>query len=67
MNAKVTIKEIAKHAQVGTTTVSRVLNSHPYVSAEKRQRVMEAIKTLDYHPSQTARHLRGSPSACWAS
>lgn len=62
MNAKVTIKEIAKHAQVGTTTVSRVLNSHPYVSAEKRQRVMEAIKTLDYHPSQTARHLRGSPS-----
>ena len=62
MSAKVTIKEIAKHAQVGTTTVSRVLNSHPYVSTEKRRRVMEAIETLDYHPSQTARHLRGSPS-----
>lgn len=62
MDGKVTIKEIARHAQVGTTTVSRVLNDHPYVSDEKRQRVMDAIKELDYHPSQTARHLRGSPS-----
>ena len=62
MAAKVTIKEIAKHAGVGTTTVSRVLNDHPYVSDDKRERVERAIAALDYHPSQTARHLRGSPS-----
>ena len=60
--SKVTIKEIAKRARVGTTTVSRVLNDHPYVRAEKRQRVLAAIAELDYRPSQTARHLRGSPS-----
>ena len=62
MPAKVTIKEIARRAGVGTTTVSRVLNDHPYVSSDKRQRVQEAIADLDYRPSQTARHLRGSPS-----
>ncbi len=62
METKVTIKEIARYAGVGTTTVSRVLNDHPYVSEEKRRRVQEAIKELDFHPSQTARHLRGSPS-----
>ena len=62
MTSKITIKEIAKHADVGTTTESRVLNDHPYVSDEKRRRVEQAIAALDYHPSQTARHLRGSPS-----
>ncbi len=62
MRTKITIKEIAKFAGVGTTTVSRVLNDQPYVSDEKRRRVEQAIAVLDYHPSQTARHLRGSPS-----
>ena len=55
MTSKITIKEIAKHADVGTTTESRVLNDHPYVSDEKRRRVEQAIAALDYHPSQTAR------------
>ena len=29
MTGKITIKEIAKHADVGETTESRVLNDHP--------------------------------------
>lgn len=29
------IKDLAKMAGVSVTTVSRVLNNHPYVSAEK--------------------------------
>ena len=62
MTRKITIKEIARQAGVGTTTVSRVLNDHPYVSDEKRRRVEAAIAALDYRPSPTARHLRGSPS-----
>ena len=62
MSSRVTIREIARRAGVGTTTVSRVLNDHPYVSENKRQRVLDAIDALDYRPSQTARHLRGSPS-----
>ena len=61
-DAKVTIKEIARYAGVGTTTVSRVLNNHPYVSDEKRRRVEQAIAALHYRPSQTARHLRGGSS-----
>lgn len=34
MTSKITIKEIAQHAGVGTTTESRVLNDRPYVSDE---------------------------------
>lgn len=59
MNNKYTIKDIAKHAGVGTTTVSRVLNNHPYVSEEKRQAVLEAIDALNYRQNLSARWLRG--------
>ncbi len=31
------IKDIAKMAGVSVTTVSRVLNDHPYVSEEKKK------------------------------
>jgi len=62
METKITIRDIANHAKVGTTTVSRVLNNHPYVSEDKRQRVLDAIDTLNYRPSQMARNLRGGAS-----
>lgn len=62
MNNKVTIRDIANRAKVGTTTVSRVLNDHPYVSDDKRERVLKAIDELNYRPSHTARNLRGSTS-----
>ncbi len=62
MDRKVTIREIARQAGVSTTTVSRVLNDHPYVSDGKRRRVEQAIADLRYRPSQTARHLRGGSS-----
>lgn len=42
------IRDIAKHADVSVTTVSRVLNEHPYVSKEKRTRVHAAMKELGY-------------------
>lgn len=57
-----TIKDIAKHAGVGTTTVSRVLNNHPYVSDEKRQQVLKAIEDLNYRPNINAKWLRESSS-----
>lgn len=60
MSNNLTIKDIAKHAGVGTTTVSRVLNDHPYVSEEKRQKVLEAIDELDYRRNLSARWLRGT-------
>lgn len=60
--ANLTIKDIAKHAGVGTTTVSRVLNNHPYVSAEVREKVMAAVNELGYRPNYNARWLRGRQS-----
>ncbi|MGE6631953.1 LacI family DNA-binding transcriptional regulator [Bacillus sp. NPDC077027] len=53
-----TIYEIAKRCGVSTTTVSRVLNNHPYVADEKRQHILEVIKEMEYTPSSVARTLR---------
>ncbi|WP_054956532.1 LacI family DNA-binding transcriptional regulator [Paenibacillus dakarensis] len=51
------IKEIAKLAGVSISTVSRVLNDHPYVSDEKRARVLETMKQLKYARNMNAVHL----------
>lgn len=48
------IRDIAKHADVSVTTVSRVLNEHPYVSKEKRERVQRAMAELGYLRNQQA-------------
>lgn len=48
------IRDIAKCAEVSVTTVSRVINDHPYVSDEKRRRVHEAMKELGYIRNQQA-------------
>jgi LacI family transcriptional regulator len=53
----VTIADVAALAGVGRGTVSRVLNDRPNVDPETRARVLAAIKTLDFVPSQTARRL----------
>lgn len=58
MQRKYTIQDIARRAGVGATTVSRVLNDHPYVSEETRKKVMDAIAELDYRPSFSARQMR---------
>jgi len=52
-----TIKEIAREAQVSTQTVSRVLNNRPDVSRQTRQRVQQVIDRLGYEPSAVARSL----------
>ncbi|OZB98517.1 LacI family DNA-binding transcriptional regulator [Paenibacillus sp. XY044] len=48
------IHEIARRAGVSVSTVSRVLNQHPYVSDEKRAAVQRAIDELDYTPNRNA-------------
>ncbi|MCM3028221.1 LacI family transcriptional regulator [Bacillus safensis] len=53
-----TIYEIAKRCGVSTTTVSRVLNHHPYVSEEKRQLILQVMEEMEYTPSSAARTLR---------
>ncbi len=51
------IKDVAKMAGVSVTTVSRVLNNHPYVSAEKKNAVLEAIRQSNYQQNINAVHL----------
>tara|TARA_R110001583_G_scaffold26571_7_gene95853 strand:+ start:22764 stop:23768 length:1005 start_codon:yes stop_codon:yes gene_type:complete len=53
-----TIKDVAKHAQVSTSTVSHVLNKTRYVSEDVTTRVMLAVETLNYAPSALARSLK---------
>ena len=51
------IKEIAQYAGVSVSTVSRVMNNHPYVSPEKRKSVLQAIDQLNYSRNINAIHL----------
>lgn len=52
-----TIYDVAERAGVGIGTVSRVLNNSPHVRESTRQRVLQAIEDLDYHPNPMARGL----------
>lgn len=56
----VTIREVARHAGVSVTTASYALNETGRVSAETRDRVINASKSLGYSPSIAARLLKGA-------
>jgi len=53
-----TINDIAKEAGVAKSTVSKVLNEQGGVSQKTREKVLKAIKRLNYHPSMIARSLK---------
>lgn len=53
----VTIKDVAKLAEVSISTVSRVINNSKPVSPEVRRKVLDAIDELGYKPNQVARSL----------
>jgi Transcriptional regulators len=55
-----TIQDVANHAGVSKTAVSKVIRNAYGVSDAMRDRVNAAIKDLDYRPSVAARSLRGS-------
>lgn len=52
------IKDIAKLAGVGVSTVSRVINNHPDVKQDTRTKVLEIIKENNYIPNSSARMLK---------
>ena len=57
-----TIKDIAKACGVSVSTVSRVLNDHPDVSAANREKVLAVVDALHYVPNNSARDLVKAPS-----
>jgi LacI family transcriptional regulator len=58
----VTIKDVARAANVSYSTVSRVLNDYEHVRPDKRQRVLEAMQQLGYTVNLQARSLAGGHS-----
>lgn len=62
MKRQVSIKDVASEAGVSASTVSYVLNENPNVtiSAETRERVLSAVRDLNYVPNQAARTLGSS-------
>ena len=52
-----TTSEIAEKLGISRGTVSRVLNNHPNVKEETRQKVLAAIREMNYVPNETARTL----------
>src|SRR4030066_2507286 len=58
----ITIKDIARHAGVSHTTVSRALNHSPLISLQTTERIQEIASELGYHPSVAARSLKTNRS-----
>ncbi|WP_432667546.1 LacI family DNA-binding transcriptional regulator [Wukongibacter baidiensis] len=56
------IKDIAKIAGVGVSTVSRVINNHPDVKDKTRDKVLKVIEEHNYIPNNSARNLKRTDS-----
>ena len=54
---RATIEDVAALAGVSRQTVSRVLHDSPNVRGDTRERVLAAIRQLDYRPNSMAQAL----------
>lgn len=54
---RVTIKDIAKRVGVTPATVSMVINNSPKISQETKEKVLKAIREMNYHPNYIGRSL----------
>ncbi len=55
---KTTIVDIAAASGVSVTTVSRILNDHPYVAEATRQRVLKVMEEIGFAPQSAWRQIR---------
>lgn len=58
----VSIRDVAKHAGVAISTVSKVLNHYPNVSEETKKKVNDAIEELGFVPNSIAAALSSKKS-----
>ncbi|MDG1750563.1 MAG: LacI family DNA-binding transcriptional regulator [Thalassotalea sp.] len=59
-----TIYQVSELAKVSLATVSRVMNGNARVSEKTRNRVLSAMKELDYRPNTIAQSLASNRSNC---
>lgn len=50
---------IARLVGVARSTVSKALNGYPYVAAETRERILQAVRAYEYYPNYSAQVLAG--------
>lgn len=55
---KVTMKDIAREAEVSSATVSHVINGTKKISEPTQQKILELIQKYNYVPNSTAKNLR---------
>lgn len=53
----ISIRDVAKLAEVSPSTVSRVINGSANVNFEKKQRVLKVIQETNFKPNEVARSL----------
>jgi LacI family transcriptional regulator, galactose operon repressor len=59
---KATLRDVARHAGVASSTISRYLNGGLHLPAQTRNRVRAAIAQLNYRPNVLARSLQSGRS-----
>lgn len=60
--SNIRLEDVARKAGVSMKTVSRVVNGEPNVRPTTREKVLEAVKALNYRPNVFARSLAGNRS-----
>lgn len=63
MSERFTLEEIGRLAGVSRSTVSRVINGHPNVREQVRERVMQVVSETGYRPNLAARSLASDRSS----
>lgn len=58
ITGRTSIRQVAEHANVAMSSVSRVLSNHPDVSVRMRRKVLAAVEELGYTPDLLAQSLR---------
>lgn len=60
----ITVKDVAKRANVATSTVSRVINDHHSISPATKKKVRKVMQEIGYVPNKNAQNLgKGAANA----